>query len=109
MLSTGHPRSSGCLIFWGFPERFCVYEEGNMPAWVKRVPVCAGKIYYAYALQKKLHTHVTSAHVMCVCWWALSVCVCVLRVCRCCTVSACQAPSLLGKAVGESLGGIERT
>ena len=29
-----HPRSSGCLIFWGFPERFCVCEEGNMQAWV---------------------------------------------------------------------------
>lgn len=55
-----HPRSSGCLIFWGFPERFCACEEGNMQAWVGTY-MCL-----------RVHMHVTSVHsCVCVFGWAL--------------------------------------
>ena len=80
-----HPRSSGCLISWGFPERFCVCEEGNVQAWVgtHMYHVCAG----VCACTCK-HMRVTSTHsCLCVFRWALQhVCVCVCtHVCRCCT------------------------
>ena len=69
-----HPRSSGCLIFWGFPEGFCVYEEGNTPAWVGTYVCLCVQVSMRACASTRMSLVRTR---VCVFGWALQhVCVC---------------------------------